>query len=504
MNNVVATQFDNFDKLYKNVPAKGLANIAEENGPLNNLVNSMVNVNIANNRYDFIKTILERTDNPYNLGSLMIDQTKYNALPDPIKGIVIDVLSKLLNYKDPNNTDATIRASIDYRLLENANRINYNDINYVGSGDTVADIKALVEALTDLCSISKPLLNDSTGAVGPMFDMLAILKNSGNMVAYNLALELLNKNETFALVQKVINKLVPLAGKLQFSMSPQNMTTTASNVAINRNLVSSMGVGNMSVDAMLSNMTNTLASIVNPMVQNNLPNIFPMISYCTQSIPQLLSLDVVRTFNTLMALEIGGPISVADRMAIEVAYGKYKAIFGPDSPVNHDLRISIALGYLATKLIEVVQSSNGKLNPDIMNAIMQYVMVLNLIAYGQDATNVAPVKLELSDAVVVDIQAGKPFYTLGLYGGNALIENAAKTLFIVNPTNGQPLLSPKNIIESAGTAYGGNSNQGVNFIMVRTYLEKIPQLKPYASNAQTLDELAQAITSALVRLQIHA
>lgn len=504
MNNVVATQFDNFDKLYKNVPAKGLANLAEENGPLNNLVNSMVNVNIANNRYDFIKTILERTDNPYSLGSLMLDQTKYNALPDPIKGIVIDVFSKLLNYKDPNNTDATIRASIDFRLLENATRINYNDINFVGSGDTVADIKALIESLIDLCSISKPLLNDSTGAVGPMFDMLAILKNSGNMSAYNLALDLLNKNETFALVQKVITKLVPLASKLQFAMGPQSIATSASNVAVNRNLVSNMGTTNMSVDAMLSTMINTLVNIVNPMVQTNLPNIFPMISYCTQSIPQLLQLDVVRTFNTLMGLEIGSPISPADRMAIEVAYGKYKAIFGPDSPITRDLRISIAFGYLAGKLVEVVQSSNGKLNPDIANAIMQYVMVLNLIAYGQDATNVAPVKLELADAVVADIQAGKPFFTLGLYGGNALIENAAKSLFIINPTNGQPLLSPKNIIESAGTAYTGNVNQGVNFIMVRTYLEKIPQLKPYTNNVQSLDELAQAITSALVRLQINA
>ena len=40
--------------------------------------------------------------------------------------------------------------------------------------------------------------------------------------------------------------------------------------------------------------------------------------------------------------------------------------------------------------------------------------------------------------------------------------------------------------------------------MVRTYLEKIPQLKPYTNNVQSLDELAQAITSALVRLQINA
>ena len=170
----------------------------------------------------------------------MLDQAKYNALPDPIKGIVVDVFSKLLNYKDPNNTDATIRASIDFRLLENATRINYNDINFVGNGDIVADIKALIESLTDLCSISKPLLNDSTGAVGPMFDMLAILKNSGNMSAYNLALDLLNKNETFALVQKVITKLVPLASKLQFAMGPQSIATSASNVAVNRNLVSNM------------------------------------------------------------------------------------------------------------------------------------------------------------------------------------------------------------------------------------------------------------------------
>ena len=60
MNNTVAGKFENFDKLYSSVPPRGTAVIAEENGPLNNMVNSMVNTNIANSRFEFTKTILER------------------------------------------------------------------------------------------------------------------------------------------------------------------------------------------------------------------------------------------------------------------------------------------------------------------------------------------------------------------------------------------------------------------------------------------------------------
>lgn len=499
MNNAVATQFNNFDKLYQNVSSKGLANLADENGPLNNLVNSMVNPNIANNRFEFTKTILQRTDNPHSLGALMLDQNKYNALPDNLKGIVVDILSKLLNYKDPNNTEATIRASIDSHLLENANRINYNDINFVGSGNGLLDLKVLVESLTDISSISKPLLNDPNGATGPVFDMLVILKSSGNINAYNLALDLLNKMETYSLVKKVITKMIPLSSNIAFS-SDVNNNYGSSTVAFNRNLVSSVG-GNLSIDGMINTMANTLSSIINPIVQSNMPNMLSVVSYFAQSIPTLVSLDIVRTFNSLITMDPGSQITPNDKSAIEFSYGKYKAIHG-NNPINHNLRISIALGYLSIKLVELIQS-NTNLGQDIIAALTQYIQILDLIAYGTNASNVSPIKLELSDAIAADIQSGKPFYTLGLFGGNSLIDNAAKNLFIINPINGLPLLSPKNIIESAGTAYGNNLNQGVNFIMVRTYLEKVPQLKPYIINSAQLDELAQAITAALARLQIN-
>ena len=507
MNNTVATQFENIDKLYKSIPSKGTAVMAEENGPLNNVINSMVNTGAANSRFEFIDTLLKRSDNPYSLGALMLDQNKFNSLPDPVKIIFADILSKLLNYKDQNNVEATIRADIDYNLMENANRINYNDINFIDSGDKIADIKALLTACNSL-GMSKPLLNDSTGmnTSGPVLDMLLILKTSGNMVAYNLALEMLNKLETFALVKKVLGKAVAIAKDLQFS-SPNLMSPAAiGNVAVNQNLIASAGNGVMSIDGMIGNMTNILVNSVNPITQRNLPQMYPMISYLSQSIPTLLPLDIVKTFNALTTLDDNTPISAQDKAAIEASYGKFKAIYGPDCQITVDLKMVISLGYLAIKLMEFVQVSNGKVDPNVLNGIVQYIGVLNMIAYGRDASNVQPEKLALVDAVVADIQSGKPFFTLGLYGGNSLIANAAKTLFVINPSTGIPLLNSKNIIESSGVAYtGGNApvQGGINFIMVRTFLEKIPQLKPYISNVQQLDELAQAIRSALVRLNLN-
>jgi len=504
MNNTVAGKFENFDKLYSSVPPRGTAVVAEENGPLNNMVNSMVNTNIANSRFEFTKTILERSDNPYGLGSVMLDQNKYQALPDGVKGIVADVVSKLLNYKDINNIEAVCRAEIDLNLLDNINHVNYNEPNFNGSGDKVADIKVLIESLGAL-EMSKPLLNDPTGAVGPIMDMLVILKSSGNVVAYNLALELLNKMETYASVTKVIKKAVSVSRNLQVSMNIQTGMNSG-NVSFNRNLVAGAGEANMSIDAMIGNMTNTLVNLVNPVVQANMPHLMQVAAYLSQSIPTLLQLDSVKTFNTLITQDMSAQISPQQQMVVAAAYGKYKSVFGPDGPINHDLRISIALGYLSLKVQELIQTSAGKLDPTIVNGLGQYASVLDMIAYGQVTANVQPEKLTLNDAVAADIQSGKPFYTLGLYGGNILIANAAKNLFLTNPVNGLPLLHPKNIIESAGTAYNGtNINQGINFIMVRTFIEKIPMLKPYIeTNKAQLDELAQAITSALVRLQLHA
>lgn len=503
MNNTVATQFENFDKLYSSIPSRGTANIAEENGPLNNLVNSMVNTNIANNRFEFTKTILQRSDNPYSLGSVMIDQNKYQSLPDGVKSIIADVAGKLLNYKDPNNIEAAIRADIDYKLHENPNRVNYNDPNFIGSGDKVADIKALMEACGSL-GMSKPLLNDNTSATKAVLDMLVILKSSGNAVAYNLALELLNKMETYASITKVLGKAVATARDLQVSVNTPVGQMSSGNVAFNRNLVSNMGNTNVSIDAMIGNMTNTLVNLVNPMVQANAPQLTQIAAYLSQSIPTLLQLDTVKTFNALITLDTNAQLTQIDQMAVSTAYGKYKSIFGPDGPISHDLRISISAGYLSIKIQELIQLSNGKMDPNIIAGLAQYATILDVIAYGQPANNIAPEQLNLNDTVAADIQSGKPFYTLGLYGGNALIANAAKHLFITNPVNGLPLLHPKNIIESTGTAYsGGNINQGVNFIMVRTFLEKIPQLKPFIGNTTQLDELAKAITSAIARLHLH-
>lgn len=504
MNNTVAGKFENFDKLYSSIPPRGTAVIAEENGPLNNVVNSMVNTNIANNRFEFTKTILERSDNPYGLGSVMLDQNKYQALPDGVKGIVADVISKLLNYKDINNVEAAFRAEVDLHLFDNFNHINYNDINFSSSGDKTADIKALLESVNTI-EMTKPLLNDPTGAVGPIMDMLIILKGSGNMVAYNLALELLNKMESYASVTKVIKKALIVARDLQFSMNTQAGQMSSGNVSFNRNLVSGAGQANMSIDAMVGNTTNTLVNTVNPVTQASAPQLLPVIAYLSQSIPTLLPLDVVKTFNTLISQDISAQITQQEQMAVTAAYGKYKSIFGPDGPISHDLRVSIALGYLSIKVQELLQTSANRLDPNIVNGLGQYIFVLDMIAYGQSAINIQPEKLTLNDAVAADIQSGKPFYTLGLYGGNILISNAAKNLFLTNPVNGLPLLHPKNIIESTGTAYnGGNLNQGINFIMVRTFIEKIPMLKPYIeTNKQQLDELAQAIASSLARLQLH-
>lgn len=502
--NTITNHVGEIDKSYELVPSRGTIATDTESGPLSAIINNWINEGAANNRLEYIKTVLSRLGKPFDMQQVSTNPQAYQQTPPLFKSVLDDILNITLNYRNPDNIDALTRASIDYGLMANKDGVNYHTNG--SSGNAASDIYNLVKATESIVMLVKTNLNNKAD-IDAIVNLLMVVKNSGDEVSYSLLLKMLNKIETYNHLIRVMVKELTLINQLPAAINITNGTSNTS-VAFNSNI----NVSNKTMGDIVNTFDNlfiqeSLNMIIGTGMIND-QNLMNGIQQLIVSIKEIVPVDVLRAFNGLcnpttenwiQSIFMSDPNT---RNVLNYSIGLIKGITN-----GQKLPSGISKMIAFTFITEYIKNVATNLNPAIANDLLAVASYLEIALLGRAIDNTVSVNnIELTDAVAYDILSGCPVYTAIFFNTNPILQTTANLLFRVNTYNGKPLLSIDAISKmDKGTSYNPNTSVGLTYTQVRTYLETIPELKVFVNPNQPnnqFDDVVTAIYNALTLIGV--